>query len=210
MSDPVPWIAVLAGASLLPFCLMATTSFIKIAVVLGLLRPALGAPQIPPGSVVVILAAALSLSVMAPVGRHAWDRAQPHVTALVDAEDPAHKRAALERSLRAIWGPLATFMQRQVREADLARFQHHAQTDRDDPRALIPAFVVSELGAAFRIGFLVALPFLLVDLVVASVLMALGMQMMAPTTVSLPLKLLVFTSVDGWSRLASALMRTYA
>jgi flagellar biosynthesis protein FliP len=204
LDEPLGWVLVLGGLALLPFGLMLTTSFCKFVVVLSLLRSALGSPQVPPNVVVTALAAALTGVTMAPTLEQALEGAQPHVDDFLARERPEARWTAAQAALQAGWAPLEAFLRRHTAPADLALL---APADPEPgPVILVPAFLVSELSAAFRIAFVVFLPFLAVDLVVANVLMALGMQMMAPTTVSLPLKLLLFTAVDGWRVLASGLL----
>jgi type III secretion protein R len=197
--------------ALLPAALVVLTSFLKIAVVLSIARSALGAPQVPPTTVVTGLALVLSLLVMAPVARSSADllRAGP------PARGVGESLAALERAS----GPLRDFLARFGRTDDRAAFLDVARRlsppgaaapDERDLAVLAPAFVVSELRRAFTIGFLIFLPFLVVDLVVANTLLALGLTQLSPTSISLPLKLLLFVGVDGWRVLARALALSYA
>jgi len=204
VDETVSWVVLLGGFALLPFALMLTTSFCKFVVVLSLLRSALGSPQVPPNVVVTALAAALTGVTMAPTFEDAWEGAGPHVDAFFERERPEARWTAAQRALETGWAPIEAFLRRHTSPADLALLAPNEAEP--SPVILVPAFLVSELSAAFRIAFVVFLPFLAVDLVVANVLMALGMQMMAPTTVSLPLKLLLFTAIDGWRVLASGLL----
>jgi type III secretion protein R len=193
----------------LPVALVTLTSFLKIAVVLSIARSALGAPQVPPSTAVTGLALVLTLLVMAPVGDEALAlaRAAPQERGIVATA------AALERAA----GPLRTFLARHARADDRAAFQEVARRLRGDASppgdgdfaVLAPAFVVSELRRAFTIGFLVFVPFLVVDLVVANVLLALGLTQLSPTAIALPFKLLLFVAVDGWRVLARALALSY-
>lgn len=205
--QPVVSVLVLGALSLLPFAAMMLTSFVKIAVVLSIARSALGTQQLPPTPVITGLAAILSLLVMAPVGEstaRAWEQGRP-------VEVPA-------RLARAA-GPIRGFLVRHSEADDRAAFAELAralrpEADRDavgeaDLVVVMPAFVIGELRSAFRMGFVIFLPFLVVDLVVSSVLLALGMHMLSPTTVSLPLKLLLFVAADGWRLLAEALVQGY-
>lgn len=179
--------------------------------VLSILRSALGAPQVPPSSAVTGLALVLSLAVMAPVAEAAWAAAGRGAEAGADG--------ALEAGARAVV-PLKAFLGRFARADDREAFLdlarrlrppgREAEVADDDLSVLAPAFMVSELRRAFTIGFLVFLPFLVVDLVVANVLLALGLTQLSPTSVALPLKLLLLVSVDGWRLLARGLALSYA
>jgi type III secretion protein R len=209
---PAELLLLVAAVALLPILLVTLTSFLKIAVVLSVVRSALGAPQVPPTSAVTGLALVLTLSVMAPVGEASWAavRAGPTTPGL---------DGALEAGERAL-PPLRQFLARFARPDDRAAFLELAQQLRgperstgagpDDLAVLAPAFMVSELRRAFTIGFLVFLPFLVVDLVVANVLLALGLTQLSPTSVALPLKLLLLVAVDGWRLLARGLAAGYA
>ena len=213
--DPFLMIVALAAIALLPFAAMMVTSFTKMIIVLSLVRNALGLQQVPPGIVLNGLAMVLSFYVMYPVGIASWQAGSRHlpeggegvpvsalVTAVTEAKEPIkvflHKHSRpQERSF--FLGSADVVMGKEV-AATL--------TERDFV-VLIPAFVASELTEAFEIGFLIFLPFLVIDLLVASTLLALGMQMMAPTMVSLPFKLLLLVWLDGWTRLLHALVLTY-
>jgi type III secretion protein R len=185
------------------------TSFLKITVVLSIARSALGAPQVPPSSAVTGLALVLTLAVMAPVGERALELART-----VRGDGIAATAARLE----AAADPVRTFLARFARPEDRAVFLDVARrlraatgapTGERDLAVLAPAFVVSELRRAFTIGFLVFVPFLAVDLVVANVLLALGLTQLSPTSVALPFKLLLFVAVDGWKLLARSLALSY-
>lgn len=207
---PTELIVLIGLLSLLPTALVLLTSFLKTSVVLSIARSALGAPQVPPNSAVTGLALALTVLVMAPVLRRTAERlrAEP-AAATLEA-----RLSALERSA----APLREFLARFARPDDRAAFLDVARRlapaeatppSADDLAVLAPAFVVSELRRAFTIGFLVFLPFLVVDLAVANVLLALGLSQVPPTSVSLPLKLLLFVAVDGWKVLARTLALSY-
>lgn len=192
--------------AVLPALLVCVTSFLRIVIVLAMLRHAVGMPETPPNTVLIGLALFLTLFTMSPVLHQVnQDAFQPfmHGTLGMDA---AYDKGS---------GPLREFMVRQTREQDLALMVELSKAKPPAAMAdvsnvqLVPAFMLSELRAAFQIGFLVFLPFLLIDLVVASVLMALGMMMMPPTTVALPLKILMFVLVDGWSLLLAALVGSF-
>lgn len=192
--------------SFIPIALIGTTAFLRIIIVLSLLRHALGLQQTPPTIVLVSLAMFLTLFTMAPVMGPVHEQAiRPFVLEQIGAAE------ALERG----YVPLRDFMVSQTREKDLAVVLEIAKAPMpervEEIQAvhLIPAFMLSELRTAFLIGFVVFLPFLLIDLVVSAVLMALGMIMVPPTTLSLPLKILVFVLVDGWALLIQALLASF-
>ena len=209
---PAELLLLLGAAALLPILLVTCTSFLKIAVVLSVVRSALGVPQVPPSTAVTGLALVLTLAVMAPVAEAAWAAAGERPVA-------ADGGGALEAGARALV-PLKGFLARFARADDLAAFLDLGRRLRPPGRAeevgpedlavLAPAFMVSELRRAFTIGFLVFLPFLVVDLVVANVLLALGLTQLSPSSVALPLKLLLLVSVDGWRLLARGLALGYA
>ena len=199
-------IALLTVLSLAPSILIMMTSFTRIVVVLSLLRTALGPATAPPNAVIVSLALFLTAFVMGPALQRSYEVGiKPLIANEITAEQ------AFERSS----GPLRTFMQKNVREKDLKLFADmSAEPAPASPeglslRILVPAFMISELKRAFEIGFLLFLPFLIIDLVVASVLMAMGMMMLPPAVVSLPFKLIFFVLVDGWSLVAGSLIQSY-
>jgi type III secretion protein R len=218
---PIVMVGLLAGMSLLPFLLVLMTSFVKIAVVLSIVRNAIGAPQVPPTQVVTGLAFVLSLFVMAPVGQDIYTRVQP---LLDQARGPAQGSAQTADAivLAAVQArePLRGFLAQHAHARDRAMFTDLARRmRRPEDRAsvadtdflvLTPAFLTSELKEAFSIGFLLFIPFLIVDIVVANVLLSLGMHMLSPQTISLPFKLLLFVLVDGWALLARGLVLGYA
>lgn len=192
--------------AVLPALLVCLTSFLRSIVVLSMLRQAIGLPETPPNVVLIGLSIFLTLFTMAPVFESINDRAlQPFMSGRMGMQD------AYAKGLQ----PLREFMIRQTREQDLALMVELSkakppQSVEDVSNVqLIPAFMLSELRAAFQIGFVIFLPFLLIDLIVSSVLMALGMMMMPPTTVSLPLKILMFVLVDGWSVVLKALVGSF-
>lgn len=192
--------------SVVPLLLISLTAFTRIIVVLSLIRSALGLQQTPPNSVLVTLALFLTLFTMAPVFQDAKaSGADPYLRKEISAE------IAVARGFQ----PLKMFMIRQTREADLLAVAKMAGSASpksvDDVTAieLIPAFMLSELRTAFQIGFVIFLPFLLIDLVVAAILMALGMIMVPPATISLPLKILLFLLINGWTLVAQALLASY-
>jgi type III secretion protein R len=202
----------LVGAvALLPIALVTLTAFLKISVVLSVLRHAIGAPQIPPNTVVTGLALLLTFAVMAPVAEQA--------VAASSAGGPDGGPLATLAGARRAAEPLRAFLQRHARREDRDTFAEVARRvgasgpsspDPDGFAVLAPAFVVSELRRAFTIGFVVFLPFLVVDLLVANVLLALGLTQLSPTSLALPFKLLLFVGVDGWRLLAQGLALSYA
>jgi len=199
-------IALLTVLSLAPSILVMVTSFTRIVVVLSLLRTALGTATAPPNSVIISLALFLTAFVMGPAFQRAYDVG---IRPLVNNEITVEQ--AFERSSE----PFRGFMIKNVRDKDLALFMDLAREPRPDKpedislRILVPAFMISELKRAFEIGFLLFLPFLIIDLVVASVLMSMGMMMLPPVVVSLPFKLIFFVLVDGWSLVAGSLVQSY-
>ena len=199
-------IALLTVLSLAPSILVMMTSFTRIVVVLSLLRTALGTATAPPNAVIVSLALFLTAFVMGPAFQRAYDvGVKPLIANEVTAEQ------AFERSSE----PFRVFMLKNVRDKDLQLFaglSREKAVDKPEDlsmRILVPAFMISELKRAFEIGFLLFLPFLIIDLVVASVLMSMGMMMLPPVVVSLPFKLIFFVLVDGWSLVAGSLVQSY-
>jgi len=192
--------------SLLPAILLMMTAFTRIVIVLAILRQAIGAGQTPPNQVLVGLALFLTLFVMAPVvDKVNVDAAQPYLAGTIDA-DVALKRALV---------PLKGFMLEQTRESDIATFVRISggkgfATPADVPiNILVPAFVTSELKTAFQIGFLLFIPFVIIDLVVASVLMSMGMMMLSPVLISLPFKIMLFVLIDGWALVMGTLAQSF-
>jgi len=202
----VELVALLTVLSLAPSILVMVTSFTRIVVVLSFLRPALGTTTNPPNMVIVSLALFLTGFIMAPTLEASYDQGiKPLLENRID-EMQAFDRAA---------EPVHEFMMHQVRDEDLHLFFNLAHVNppakaEDTPmRVLIPAFMISELRRAFEIGFLVFLPFLIIDMVVASVLMSMGMMMLPPVTISMPFKLIFFVLVDGWYLLAGSLVQSF-
>jgi flagellar biosynthesis protein FliP len=199
-------IALLTVLSIAPSILIMMTSFTRIVVVLSLLRTAMGTATAPPNSVIIALAMFLTAFVMGPVLQKSYDDGiRPLIANQISVEDALQRAAA----------PLRGFMQKNVREKDLKLFLDlsgeppPATPEEMSLRILVPAFMISELKRAFEIGFLLFLPFLIIDLVVASVLMSMGMMMLPPVVVSLPFKLIFFVLVDGWSLVAGSLVQSY-
>jgi flagellar biosynthesis protein FliP len=200
-------IAVLSALSLLPAVILTVTSFVRTIVVLSFIRQGIGSQETPPNQVLIGLAMFLTLFVMTPVMNeiktHGLD---PYLAGQID------EVKALERALV----PLRSFMLRHTRQADLSLFYNATETplpetpDDVSMRMAIPAYIVSELTTAFQMGVIVLLPFLVVDLAVASLLMSMGMMMVPPVTISLPIKLLLFVLVDGWNLVAGSLLKSFA
>ncbi|WAH61294.1 flagellar type III secretion system pore protein FliP [Pseudomonas silvicola] len=196
----------LSSMAFLPALLLMMTGFTRIIIVLGLLRTAIGTTSAPPNQVLLGLALFLTFFVMSPVLNKAYDTAwQPF----------SNNQIGLEEMLDKGSQPFRGFMLKQTRETDLAMYARIADLqDLDTPdqvpmRVLMPAFVTSELKTAFQIGFSIFVPFLIIDLIVASVLMALGMMMVPPATISLPFKLMLFVLVDGWQLLLGSLAQSF-
>jgi type III secretion protein R len=218
---PLVLILAMAALSLIPFALLMTTSFVRISVVLSILRSAIGTPSVPPTQVLTGLALVLTIAVMAPTAERVYAAVGPSLAAAAgDQATGAETVAALRTAADRGKEPLRDFMSKYVARADGASFlalarkmrpenERAAVSDRDFA-VLVPAFVTSELRRAFQIGFLLFVPFLIVDLVVANLLLALGMQMLSPTTVSLPFKLLLFVLADGWHLVVRGLLAGFA
>jgi flagellar biosynthetic protein FliP len=202
----VQLIALLTVLTLAPSILIMMTSFTRIVVVLSLLRTALGTATAPPNAVIVSLSLFLTAFIMGPALQSAYDSG---IRPLINNEIGIEQ--AFERSSE----PFKSFMLKNVREKDLQLFtdlsRAPAPTEADalSLRIVVPAFMISELRRAFEIGFLLFLPFLIIDLVVASVLMSMGMMMLPPVVVSLPFKLIFFVLVDGWTLVAGSLVQSY-
>jgi flagellar biosynthesis protein FliP len=196
----------LTSLTFLPAVLLMMTSFTRIIIVLSLVRQALGAAQTPPNQVLVGLSLFLTFFVMSPVLERVYS----------DAYTPfSERRIGFNEALQRGAVPIKTFMLRQTRQSDLALFVRLANQPQlngpdDVPfKVLVPAYVVSELKTAFQIGFVVFIPFIIIDMVVASVLMSMGMMMLSPVIISLPFKLMLFVLVDGWNLLIGSLVQTF-
>ena len=202
----VQLVALLTVLSLAPSALVMVTSFTRIVIVLSLLRTALGAQQSPPNAVLISLALFMTFFIMQPTLEESYING---IAPLI--EEQISEEQAFERSI----APLHAFMMRHVRDQDLKLFmdigQIEAVEDRKETplRALIPAFMISELKRAFEIGFLLFVPFLVIDMVVASVLMSMGMMMLPPVMISLPFKLIFFVLVDGWYLVVGSLVQSF-
>ena len=191
--------------TLAPSILILTTSFARIIIVLSFLRQAMGTQQTPPTQILIGLGLFLTLFVMGPTWNEINDKAlQPFLNEEISQTD-ALKKAEM---------PLKTFMLKQTREKDLSLFieisgENPTTNEEIDIRSLIPAFIISELKTAFQIGFLIYIPFLILDMVVASILLSMGMMMLPPVLISLPFKLMLFVMVDGWYLTVGSLMRSF-
>jgi flagellar biosynthesis protein FliP len=205
--NAVQILLLVAGISLVPALLFTVTGFTRILIVLGFIRSGLGTPTAPPNQVLVGIALFLTLFVMAPtfsaMKKDAWDPLQHHQIST---------QVALKRGEE----PLREFMFRQTRTKDISLFVKLAATKKapktqgDIPTyVLIPAFIISELKTAFQIGFLIFLPFLIIDLIVASTLMSMGMIMLPPVFISLPFKILLFVLVDGWDLVTQSVVQSF-
>jgi type III secretion protein R len=210
---PLATVLVLALIGMLPFAFMALTSFVKIATVLQIVRGAIGAQGVPSSTVILALSAALTLIAMAPVGTKVAERLEPLLARSIS--DPTE---LISGAVEAVREPLRSFFAKNASAKERERFLQLAQRQRPadagvtdtDLMVVVPAFLVTELLEAFALGFAIYLPFLVIDLVVANVLLGLGMQMLSPNQISLPFKLLLFVAADGWGMLAEALVTGYA
>jgi flagellar biosynthetic protein FliP len=205
--NAVQILILLAGVTLVPALLFTVTGFTRILIVLGFIRSGLGTPAAPPNQVLVGIALFLTIFVMAPTFTQIKD----------DAFEPLQKGEISQTvALKRAEAPLRTFMFKQTRTKDLALFAKLGKLDAPKTRAdvptyvLIPAFIISELKTAFQIGFMIFLPFLIIDLVVSSVLMSMGMMMLPPIFISLPFKILLFVLVDGWSLVTQSLVESFS
>ncbi|MDR1871611.1 MAG: flagellar type III secretion system pore protein FliP [Deltaproteobacteria bacterium] len=192
--------------ALAPSILVMMTSFVRIVVVFGFLRQAMGTQQTPPNQIIISLALFLTFYLMLPVWRDIENRAfKPFMSSEITQAE------AINRALE----PIREFMFQQTREKDLALFMRIAGDPKPVNKAmvptlsLIPAFIISELKTAFTIGFLLYMPFLIIDMVVASVLLSMGMMMLPPVMISLPFKLMLFVLVDGWNLLVGSIVRSF-
>jgi len=205
-SQPLQILLLLTLMSILPGALLMLTGFTRILIVLGFLRNALGTPTTPPNQVLVGISLFLALFVMAPTLKATNEIAvQPYL----------HKDISLQQAIQRGQEPFREFMFKQTRDSDLALFVKMADLPQPKTRAdiptyvLIPAFLISELKTAFQIGFLIYLPFLIIDMVISSTLMSMGMMMLPPVLISLPFKILLFVLVDGWSLVVAGLVQSF-
>jgi type III secretion protein R len=210
--DPFYMMLALTALSLLPFVAIMVTSFVKISVVLALVRNALGIQQIPPNMVINGLAVILSIYVMAPVGQDMYD-------ILVKAIEKKDNTVQLLKSAVEAKEPLRKFLLKHSESKERLFFVQSAKglwqneaagkLKQDDLVVLIPAFTVNELTSAFKIGFLIYLPFVVIDLIISNILLSLGMIMLSPMMISLPFKLLLFVLTDGWTKLIHGLVLSF-
>lgn len=210
--DPFLLVLGMSLLALAPFIAIMTTSFVKLAIVFGLLRNALGVQQIPPNMAIHGLAIILTIYIMAPVFFEISDIIENEK---ISTENMGSIKSAFEKSIE----PFRNFIEKNSNDREKAFFLSSAEklwpekySDRIDSRSLlilIPSFTVSEITSAFEIGFLLYLPFIAIDLIVSNILLAMGMMMVSPMTISLPFKLLLFVLIDGWARLIHGLVLTY-
>ena len=216
-NNPINLVLVMGALSLAPFILIMLTSFVKISVVLSIVRNAMGTQQIPPNQVITGLAFVLTIFVMMPTVREVYQ--------VAGLEGASSTKIFSENSVRQLLEgakegrePIREFLDRHVHTRERSLFIDLARRLSDDPtqlvapnsfQVLIPAFVISELKEAFQIGFVIFIPFLIIDMVVANILLALGMMMLSPTTIALPFKILLFVLVDGWFLIVQGLVLGY-
>lgn len=200
-------VALLTILSVAPALLLMTTSFTRIIVVLAFIRQALGTQSMPPNQVLIGLAMFLTMFTMSPIFEKVMDNGiNPYV----------EKSITQSKAIDEIVKPVRSFMLSEVRESDLSVFMNIAKIDKPKNSSevplniLMPAFLISELKTAFQMGFLIYIPFLIIDMVVASILMAMGMMMLPPTVVSLPFKIVLFVLIDGWSLLVDSLVKSFS
>ena len=198
--------AVLTVVSLAPGILIMTTSFIRIVVVIGFLRNAMSTQNVPPNQVMIALALFLTFYLMAPYWSQANDQGlQPYLAGQISQEE----------AIDNVLAPMREFMFKQTRESDLALFVNLSDAERPESQddvstfTLIPAFVISELKTGFQLGFMIYVPFIVIDMIVASTLMSMGMMMLPPVMISMPFKILLFVMVDGWHLLMRSLIVSF-
>ena len=232
-TDPFSLIVLLVGLSILPFVAMVATSYLKIVVVMSLIRNALGIQSIPPNMVINALAMILTFYIMAPIMGESWKIASDELgkvsasaVAAAKQTEPTPLAATAQRwfetdAIAKAAEPFREFLSKHTSDRERAFFVNTAERlwakDEDKPAVvdpesfyiLIPSFCVSELTKAFKIGFLVYLPFIAIDIIVSNILLAMGMMMVSPVTISLPFKLLLFVMVNGWTLLIQGLVRGY-
>lgn len=199
-------ILVLTLATIAPGILMMTTSFVRIVVIIGFLRNALATQNVPPNQVIVSLAMFLTFYIMAPYWSQANDNGlQPYLAGQISQEE----------AINNVLEPMREFMFRQTRESDLALFVNLSEAERPETQedvstfVLIPAFMISELKTAFQIGFMLYVPFIVIDMIVATTLMSMGMMMLPPVMISLPFKILLFVMIDGWHLLIQSIIVSF-
>lgn len=205
MDPALQLMLLMAGLSLLPFLLVSMTSFMRYVIVLSILKTALGTQQVPPGVVLVGISLLMTIYTMAPVFGEMYER----------TEGPIARKENIVVVMGEASVPLKDFMMRQTRQDDLAYIlELGRKTPPETPEEVqiwevAPAFIISELRTSFEIGFLIFIPFIVLDMVVANILLALGMMMLSPTIISLPFKILIFIAVDGWSIIIHGLLQSF-
>jgi flagellar biosynthetic protein FliP len=206
MAPAIKIVALLTILTVAPAILLMTTSFTRILIVLSFTRQALGTQNLPPNQILLGLTLFLTFFTMAPV----WDKInETAYTPYIE------QKITQEKAIENMAGPLRAFMLAETREADLGLFYNIAKLPKPQKaeevpmRLLMPAFMVSELKTAFQMGFLIYIPFLIIDMVISSILMAMGMMMLPPTVVSLPFKIVLFVLVDGWGLIVSSIARSF-
>lgn len=198
-------IILMASLSLVPFVVVSMTSFLRYMIVLSILKTALGTQQVPPAIVLVGMALVLTMYTMSPVFGEIYTKVNPIM----------QKNGSVVQIMGTASEPLKNFMMRQTRQSDVAFFiqMSHARPPQSAKDLTLwevaPAFMISELRTAFEIGFIIFIPFIVIDLVVANILLALGMMMLSPTIISLPFKILIFVAVDGWSLIVNGLIQSF-
>ncbi len=212
--NPVVLIGLLAIFGLAPFIAVLISSFVKIVVVFHMIRSALGLQQAPPNLAINGIAIILSMYIMAPVGMQAFERFQDYDVSITDIQNPELKTALADSII-----PVKEFLRRHSSKEELQFFTHSTKKlwpkkyseniTEDNLLVLTSSFLVSELTSALQIGFLIYLPFIVIDLIVANILISMGMIMVAPVMISLPFKVLLFVLIDGWSRLTHGLILSY-
>jgi type III secretion protein R len=217
---PLILMTAMAGLALVPFVGMMVTSFVKIAVVLSITRQAIGMQQAPPTTVITGMAIILTVYVMQPVGLQIYNRVDKLIAIQRGGDVLAKENVdIIVDALKLSKEPIKAFLIKNSTEKDRQMFfrtayrmraaEDRASLAQDDLIILTPAFIISELSKAFQIGFIIFIPFLVIDMVVSNILMALGMQMLSPTTISLPFKILLFVLVDGWYLITKGLVLGY-
>lgn len=205
MDPALQLLLLMASLSLLPFVVVSMTSFLRYIIVLSILKTALGTQQVPPAIVLVGMALILTFYTMAPVFGEIYEKVTPAM----------EKKQSIAVIFDQGSKPLKHFMMRQTRQSDLALFvemSRNAPPESPDDLSIwevAPAYMISELRTAFEIGFIIFIPFIVLDLVVANILLALGMFMLSPTIISLPFKILIFVAVDGWSLIINGLVQSF-
>ncbi len=216
--NPLSMVAMLAALALLPFLLIMVTSFVKVTIVLSILRTAIGAQQVPPNQVITGMAIVLSVYIMAPVAMDTYTEIGPYIDAIEQTrEQPTFSEMRTMTDTGV--APLRAFL---LKHADpeerillhelaleLRSAEQRESLGAEDLIITVPAFVITELKEAFTIGFILFVPFIIIDLVIANILLSLGMHMLSPTTISLPFKLLLFVLVDGWYLVVKGLVLGY-